>query len=143
MELLQTVFTDVNWWVVLLAVLSTMPVGYMWYDLKVGFGKKWAKLVGLSEKQLNDTSNMGKTFGVMLFVSLLTALLLNVLLKEFGVTGFVDSLVFGAVVGLVLRGGAHFIHNGFTKRPDTLSWIDAGHDMVAIAVMCAILGVWG
>ncbi|HCR55949.1 TPA: hypothetical protein DIV49_03170 [Candidatus Saccharibacteria bacterium] len=143
MELLQTIFSDVNWWVVLVAVLSTLPVGYLWYDLKMGFGKKWAKLVGVTEKQMNDTSDMGKTFGVMLFVSLLTALLLNVLLKEYAVTDFVDGLVFGAVVGLVLRGGSHFIHNGFAKRSLELSWIDAGHDMVSVAVMAAILAVWG
>lgn len=47
-----------------------------------------------------------------------------------------------AVLGLVLRGGAHVVHNGFGGRSATLTAIDVAHDTVALALMGAILGVW-
>lgn len=143
MEALLESINQLNWWAVLAAVLSTLPVGYVWYDVKVGFGKSWMKLVGLKEKDMTDTSGMPKTFSVMLLTSLVTAVFLASMLHQFGVSGYVESLWFGLVTGLVLRGGAHFIHNGFAKRSDRLTAIDVGHDMASIAVMCVILGVWG
>ncbi len=142
MEALLANINQLNWWAILVAVLSTMPVGYVWYDFKIGFGKSWAKMVGLKESDMNDPTGMPKTFGVMLLTSLVTALLIASLLTSLGISGFMDSLWFGLLLGLVLRGGAHFIHNGFARKPDSLSVIDAGHDMVSIAVMTVILGVW-
>lgn len=133
---------NLNWWAVIAAVAATMPVGFVWYDLKMGFGKRWSKLVGLSEAQMNSSEGMAKTFGTMITITLVAAVLLSLLMRGLGIEGFVQSALFGAMVGFALRGGAHFVHNGFAKRSDTLTWIDVGHDTVSFTVMAIILGVW-
>lgn len=142
MDFISNSWESINWWAVIVAVLSSMPVGYLWYDLKVGFGRPWAKMNGLKEKDLQNPENFGKTMGVMLLFAVATAITLACLQLALGISGFVDSVVFGIIVGLVFRGGAHFIHNGYTKRPDSLTLIDAGHDVVSIVVMSVILGMW-
>lgn len=134
---------QVNWWIIIVATLSTLPVGYLWYDLKLGFGKRWAELNKLKVNDLQKSDGMAATFTTMLLTSLVTAFLMACLIKATGVTGFWDSFFFGLVVGLVFRGGAHFIHNGFTKKPFELTLIDTGHDLFSLAVMAIILGLWG
>jgi hypothetical protein len=142
MEFITSTVEQLNWWAILLATLSTLPVGYLWYDLKVGFGKKWAKLNDLKVKDLEAGEGMASTFAVMLVTSLATAFMLACLIKATGVEGFWDSLLFGLIFGIIFRGGAHFIHNGFTRKPMELTLLDAGHDMASLTVMALILGLW-
>lgn len=142
MEFIADSIANINWWAVVAATAATMPVGYVWYDLKLGFGKRWSQLNGLSEKDLNSGKGMGLTFTVMLATSFATALLMACLMSATNVVGFWDALIFGLLFGIVLRGGAHFIHNGFTRKPMELTLIDAGHDMVSLTVMALILGLW-
>lgn len=142
MEFISNATNQVNWWAIIIATLSTMPVGYVWYDLKIGFGKRWAKLVGLSAKDMQNSDGMAGRFAVMLLLSFITAFLIACLVQALNIEGFWDSLIFGLLLGFIFRGGAHFIHNGFTKKSADLSWIDAGHDTVSLAVMTVIIGLW-
>lgn len=142
MDFITNNVDQLNWWAILLATLSTMPVGYLWYDLKLGYGKRWAKLNGLDEKDLNSGEGMGSTFAMMLLTSLATAFVMACLIKVTFITGFAESVVFGVIFGLIFRGGAHFIHNGFTRKPLELTLIDVGHDVASLTVMAVILGLW-
>lgn len=138
-------FTDIlnklNWWAVLLGTLSTFVVGFLWYD-KRAFGKQWMKLVGLNEKDLSGGDGLAKSFTGTTIASLLTVITLGYLMVGLGVTGFLEGLVLGATVGAVFRLGTHVIHNGFAKRSGALTAIDGGHDIVALAVAGAVLGIW-
>jgi hypothetical protein len=141
-EFITNTVDQLNWWAILLATLSTMPIGYIWYDLKIGFGKHWAKLNGLSEKELGSSEGMTKTFGMMIALSFATAFFMACLIKATGITGFWDSFVFGVILGGIFRAGAHIIHDGFTKKPIELTLINAGHDIASLAVMAVIIGLW-
>lgn len=138
-------FTEIlgklNWWAVLLATLSSFVVGFLWYD-KRAFGKQWMKLVGLTEKQLNSSKNMGATFTWTGIASLLSAVTLGYLMIALGVSGLLEGLLFGGVIGAAFRLGGHVIHNGFSRRPAALTAIDGGHDIIALATMGALLGMW-
>lgn len=142
MEFITSAIDQLNWWAIVVATLSTLPVGYVWYGLKIGFGKRWAKLNSLKAKDLESSDGMAKTFAIMLITSLLTAIVIASLVIAAGVTGFWNILVFGVIAGLLLRGGAHFIHNGFTRKPLQLTLIDAGHDLVSLTVITLIVGLW-
>ena len=142
MEFITNSINTINWWAVVVATISTMPVGYVWYDLKIGFGTRWAKLNHLNEKELGSSDGMVPTFAIMLAVSFITAFLMACFIKTTNVEGFLDSLIFGLLFGVVLRGGAHFRHNGFTIQPLELTLIDVGHDMLSLTVMALILGLW-
>lgn len=137
-------FTEIlgklNWWTILLATLSSFVVGFLWYD-KRAFGKAWMRLVGLNEKQINNSEGT-RTFTFTGIASLLSSITLGYLMIALGVTGFLEGLVFGATIGAVFRLGGHIIHNGFSKRPAALTAIDGGHDVLALAVAGALLGIW-
>ena len=142
MEFITNTMDRVNWWAIIVATLSTMPVGYVWYDLKMGFGKRWAKLVGLKEKDMQNSDGMASRFAVMLLLSFISAVLITCLVITLDISGLWNSLIFGVLIGFFLRGAAHFIHNGFSKKTSELSWIDAGDDTVSIAVMTIIISLW-
>jgi hypothetical protein len=132
---------DLNWWAVLVATLSTFVVGFLFYSTGA-LGRQWASLVGLTEEEMNSSAGAGPRFAATGVASLLTAILLGALILATGLDGLGEGLLFGAVVGLVFRAGAHVIHNGFAHLPTRLTLIDGLHDVVALAVMGAILGVW-
>lgn len=142
MEFILDSVQHMNWLAVLVASLVPFIIGFVWYSYDYGFGKRWSKLVGLKKSDLEKTDGMVMTFGVLAIFAVATAVVLAGLLKATGTVGVMDSLVFGVVIGVVLRGGAHFIHNGFAKRPVELTLLDVGHDMISVGVMAAVLGAW-
>lgn len=131
--------SDVNWLAVVLATLSSFVVGFVWYDKRV-FGTKWMKLVGLTEKQMNNTEGMGQTFLMTAVAGLLGNTVMNMLMVASQTVGFIEGGIFGAVLGFTIRGSAHVIHNGFAKRSSDLTSIDLLHDTVAMALAGAIVG---
>lgn len=137
----ETVINELNWWAIVVAALSSFVVGFFWYDKKT-FGQKWMKLVGISEKQMNSTDGMATTFTMTGIASLLTAFTLAYLMNITAIEGALNGLVFGAIIGFVFRASAHVIHNGFAQRDKTLTLIDGAHDVVAIALMGLIIGIW-
>ncbi|MEK8225404.1 DUF1761 domain-containing protein [Oerskovia sp. M15] len=131
---------DLNWWAVIVATASTFAVGFLFYATGA-LGRRWAGLVGLTEEEMNSGAGRPR-FAATAVASVLTAILLGALILATGVDGLWEGLLFGAAVGLVFRAGAHVIHNGFAHLPTQLTVIDSLHDVIALAVMGAILGVW-
>lgn len=56
-------------------------------------------------------------------------------------SGWGQGLVFGLVLGLVFRAGAHAIHNGFARRSPMVTVIDGLHDIGALALAGLVLGL--
>jgi hypothetical protein len=132
---------DLNWLGVVLAALSNFLVGFVWYSHSA-FGARWGDLVGLSEDDMQSSEGMGPRFGLLGLVALVTAIVLGLVMAGLGVESVVGGAVLGLALGLVVRGGAHQVHNGFAMRSGTLTLIDAGHDAVAMTLMGAILGAF-
>jgi hypothetical protein len=132
---------DLNWWAVLVATASTFLVGFLYYSTGA-LGRQWAGLVGLTEEEMNAVDGVWLRFAATAVTSLLTAILLGALFLATGVDGLWDGLLLGALVGLVFRAGGHVIHHGFARMPTRLTVIDGLHDVIALAVMGAILGAW-
>jgi hypothetical protein len=132
---------DLNWLAVVIAALSNFLVGFVWYDRRV-FGARWGELVGLSEEDMGSGAGMGVRFALLGLVALLTAIVLGLVMGGLGIDSLAGGLVVGAVLGLVVRAGAHQIHNGFARRPGALTLIDGAHDTVAMALMGAIIGAF-
>lgn len=59
---------EMNWIAILVAALSTLVVGFIWYHPKV-FGVAWMKETGLTEEELSK-GNMVKIFGLTYIFSL-------------------------------------------------------------------------
>ncbi len=134
-------FDGVNWVAVLVAFLASFGLGALWYS-KVAFLPKWAELGNISEEDMQGTG-MGAAFGGTFLANALGVVLLALLMNGLGVTGIGGGLTLGLLIGLVFRGGAHALHNGFALRNPMITGIDTAHDSVALAVAGAILGAMG
>lgn len=131
--------SQINWLAVLLAFVASMAIGFVWY-MPAALGNRWMAAIGKTEE---DLKNIGGGAGIwlpMMLASALTAILLAVLISKLGLDNALAGAWFALVLGLVFRAGGQVIHNGFAGRPAAVTVIDAGHDLVAMAVSGAIIG---
>ena len=136
---------QINYWAVLLAALSSMVVGSIWYAKGV-FGNSWAKEAGIKLGDMKG-SNMGVTMGLTFVLSLLTAYVLAHVTflsnKFFGDSFLQDALstAFWLWLGLVVTRMA--THNLFEQRTGKFIWLNIGNEFVTIMLMGVIIGWLG
>jgi hypothetical protein len=133
---------EINYWAVLLATLSSMVVGSIWYSMKV-FGKRWAQL---AKVDMDRGGSAVIPILVTLIVSFLTAWILagsTYLAWEFYGGGYLPAAL---GTGVILWAGftaARFItHDAFEGRPTSLTVLNIAHELVTIVIMAIIIGVW-
>lgn len=135
---------NVNLWGVLLAALSTMVVGSIWYAPSV-FGRTWMKLAKIEEKK-QMTAKEKLMFMWVFLLSLLTAYVLAHVAylahSFFGHSFFQDavSTAFWVWLGFVVT--RLLTHNMFDKRPGKLTLLAIGNEFVTIMVMGVIIGLF-
>src|SRR5579872_3650457 len=72
--------THVSVWGVILAALSALVIGSIWYA-KPLFGKSWMKAAGVTDQEMKKSFSMAMP--VLIVVSLLTAYVLALFIKYF------------------------------------------------------------
>jgi len=129
----------VNWMSVAFAFLLSFGLGWLWYSPQ-GFFNPWKRAAGITDQRMQE-ADMGMAFAGTAAANLFGVILLAVLMAAADVSGWWQGLAFGAIVGLVFRGGAHALHNGFAIRKPLVTLIDAAHDTVALALAGLIIGL--
>lgn len=132
---------DANYWAIIVATLSTLPVGFFWYSMGM-FGSKWARLVGLKKKDIENPKGMGRIFAFMLAGAFIAATMLTVLMQATGINGPVEGSILGFLIGIAFRATAQVMHVGYERKSLELAVINGMHDAVQLAVMGAIIGAW-
>lgn len=135
---------QINWLAVVLAMLSTMVVGSIWYAKGV-FGRRWMKLVGIKEQ---DTSQgAGKAIVITLIVSFITAYVLahvTFLSNQFFGNSFLqDALTTAFWVWLGFVAARVITHDAFEQRPMELTAMNVMHEFVTFMVMGLVIGLLG
>jgi len=130
---------DVTWVGVAVATLAGFIVTTAWYHPRA-LGTVWARLAGVDVGDLR--AGMAPRAATTAVVLALTAVVFCVLQLELGVTSVIGGLAFGAFVGLVLRLAWGFIHGAYEGRPALLTVLDGAYDVVALAVIGAVLGAF-
>lgn len=135
---------EVNYFAVLLAMLSSMVVGSVWYAQSV-FGKTWAKLARVDMK--NSKASAMKPILVTMVVSLLTAYVLAhvaYLSHVFFKNSFLqDSLATAFWLWLGLTAARFITHDAFEGRPAKLTLLNCAHELVTLLVMGLVIGLFG
>ena len=131
--------SDINWLAVLLAFISSMVVGFVWYMPAV-LGRKWMEAIGKTEDDLKNIEGGAGIWLPMMFASAITSILLAVFISALDANTFWGGAFVGIIIGLIFRAGGHVIHNGFAGRPSAVTLIDSGHDVLALAIAGAIIG---
>lgn len=134
---------EINYWAVLLAMISSMIVGSVWYTPKV-FGTRWAKLANV------DMTGSAKSavwpIVTTLIVSFVTAWVLagaSAIAWHFYEGSFFVAAVVTAILLWAGFTAARFItHDAFEGRPTALTTMNIAHELVTVVIMAVLIGVW-
>jgi uncharacterized membrane protein len=133
----------VNWWAVVLAMLSTMVVGTIWYAKPV-FGRFWMKLIGKSEKEMAK-NGMVRPIVLTLVASFFSAAILAyaaLLCKDFFRSSYLEaSLLTAFWLWLGFVAARMLTHDAFEGRPWQLTVLNMTHELVTFTVMGLIIGL--
>lgn len=134
-----TSLQHLNWLAILLAFVSSMIIGFVWYMPAI-LGKRWMQAIGKTADDLKKIDGGAAIWIPMMVAAALTSILLAVLISKLDLHGSLGAGFFALVIAAVFRVGAHVIHNGFAGRPSAVTLIDSGHDIVAMTVAGSIIG---
>ncbi len=133
----------INYWAVILATLSTMVVGSIWYTPKV-FGTRWAKLANVDMNRPGSSATLAIIVTVV--VSFVSAWVLAaatvVAWHAFGGSFLLTAVGTGAVLWAGFTAARFITHDAFEGRPTSLTVLNIAHELVTVLVMALIIGVW-
>jgi len=136
----------INYFAIVLAALSTMFVGSVWYTPKV-FGNTWMKLAKVDPNQKVSGWSMTSLLGGAFLTSLITAFVLayfaGVTHKAFGGSFLNGALFVGLLGWLGFTATRIHMHDSFEGRRKKLTSLNIAHEFVAIMIMALIIGVMG
>jgi len=128
----------VNWLAVLVAGISAFVVGGIWYSPGL-FGNVWMKENKIGQEDIRR-SDKGRIFGSALILALVMSTNLALFLSDAK-----TDLRWGFIAGL-LTGVWVFCGLAITAMFELRTWryvfINGGYQLVALALMGAIIGVW-
>lgn len=133
---------QVNWLAVVLATVSTMIVGSIWYAPKV-FGNKWLRLIGKDPKDMQGsaTGPIITTF-VVSFISAYVLAHVAYLSNSFFHHSFLyDAVMTGFWLWLGFVAARLITHDAFEMRPKALTVLNVTHEFITITVMAVIIGL--
>jgi hypothetical protein len=135
---------DINYWAVLLAGLSSMVVGSIWY-LPAVFGKAWMKYTKVKMNRSESVGKMAWMYGSTFVASVVTAYVLAHMAfignKFMGDSFLSDSLQAGFWLWLGFTAARMYVHDVFEGRRKKLFLLNASHELVTILVMALIIGL--
>lgn len=135
---------EVNIWAVLLATVSSMVVGSIWYAEAV-FGKYWMKAVGHDAESMKSGSTA--PIVVTVIVSFITAWVLAgaaAIAQNFYHGNFLTNTLLTTLILWAGFTAARFItHDAFDRRPPGLTVLNVAHELVTLLVMALIIGLFG
>lgn len=135
----------INWLAILACGVAAMAIGFVWYGPL--FGKEWMKLVGMTQKKIDEAKqDMTTTYTTSFAVSLLMAYALAHFIW-FTAPGAVDLAIgvktaLWAWAGFVVTVGINNSLFASVKKPSKLFMIESGYYLTTLLVMGIILAVW-
>jgi len=135
---------EINIWAVLLATLSSMVVGSVWYTPKV-FGNYWMRVAKVTPS--GEAKDAVKPILITLVVSFVSALVLagSAAISQhfYGGNFLVNSLVTAVILWAGFTAARFITHDAFEGRPTGLTALNCAHELVTLTVMALIIGLFG
>ena len=132
---------QINLWGVLLAAVSSMVIGMLYYA-KPAFGAEWMKMAKVDSKKFEK--EMPKIMPWVFLAALVTAYVVayvTFLYVNFFHTSWLRA---GVVTSLILWLGVSatttFVHNSLDQRPRALTAISLGNRLLSLLAMGLIIG---
>ena len=132
---------ELNFLAVGTATVLTFVLGGLWYSPLL-FGKPWMAGHGYTETELREKqAGMGPTYAISFVCWLVMATVLALVAPHFG-DGVLPTLHMGLLLWLGFAATVGLTNNLFSDNPLSLWAIDAGYQVVSIAIMAVVLGLW-
>ena len=136
---------SLNWLAILVAAISTMIVGFVWYSPLL-FAKPWMREMGYDPNDKAKTQEMQKSAGPAyagsFVASLISAFTLALILHGLNAQGLDFGLMVSFHVWLGFVATVQFTGALFMKQSMKLFAINTGYQLVCYLVMGAILTAW-
>ena len=133
---------DINYLAVILATLSSMIVGSIWYTPKV-FGNYWMRAANITPS--GTASDAVRPIVITVIVSFVTAWVLAgaafISWDFYGGSFFVNTLVTALILWAGFTAARFITHDAFDGRPTGLTVLNVAHELVTIVIMAIIIGV--
>jgi Protein of unknown function (DUF1761) len=136
-------FAGVNYWAVLVAAVVAWIAGAAWY---MSLGKVWQAAVGMTPEKMQENRNRPYAWVpfVLVFLGhLVMAWTLAGILGHFGTVNLKDGVITGALCWFGFVFTVILTNNAFAMRSYRLTAIDAGHYLLVLVIMGAIIGAMG
>jgi hypothetical protein len=134
---------EINYIAVVLATVSSMIVGSVWYTPKV-FGNYWMKAANITPS--GKASDAVRPILITVVVSFITAWVLAgaayISWDFYGGSFFVNALVTTIILWAGFTAARFITHDAFDGRPAGLTVLNVAHEFVTLVIMAIIIGVW-
>jgi hypothetical protein len=132
---------SINVWAVLLAAVSSMVVGMIYYAQPF-LGKYWMKLAKVNQKRFEKEmpKQMIGVFVAALITAEVTAYF-TFLYHYFFVDSWIEAGATTALILWLISMTTLFIHNSLDQRPANLTYISMGNRLASLLAMGIIIGL--
>jgi len=141
---------NINWLALIVASLSTLVVGFIWYHPRV-FGTIWMKEVGMTEEKAKN-SNMALVFGLSVVLAFFVSFFLLALVMTGGhpdyphgaeeFMTFKHGVAHGTMLGLFVALPIIITNGLFEQRSFKYMMVITGYWVVSFAIMGGIINAW-
>jgi len=134
---------DINYLAVLVAAISQMIIGAIWYGPL--FGKEWINYMGFKKdkKSMQKMKEGAKKSYIWMFIgSVITAMVFSYIIDYADATTAIDGMIggFWIWIGFVVPLLAGMVL--WEGKSKGLYYINVGYYLVSLMIMGAILAVW-
>src|SRR3972149_9178534 len=137
-------FGSINWLAVLVCVLASMVIGFVWYSPKAFFPAWWKGIGRTGEPGMSDYGSMGMglTWGLTILSALVEAVFVAVLLNALGANTLAAGVSTAFILWLGLVATTNLVNKLFAGWSLKVLAIEAGNHLVTLLAYGAILGAW-
>lgn len=135
-------FLNINILAILACGIAAMIIGFFWYGNFL-FGKQWAKLVGLTQKDIESQKDkMPVTYGVMFAGALIMAVILALFIGFANAVTLTQGMTVAFLSWFGFVGAVKISDVLFSQKPLKLYYIEAGYYLATLLVMSIIITSW-
>ncbi len=140
MDIIETL-QNLNYFAVATATITSYVLGFGWYHWGV-FGEAWAKALGISKEEADNTEGLGGAFVISLVSGLAKTIFIALLVSATNISDILSGAFFGGALAVVFTATSLGYYNGFARTPSKLTFINSAHSVIELVLIGVILGAF-
>lgn len=131
---------ELNIVAILIAAALEVVIGAVWFNAPFAFNKQWLIGIGKTAAQVAEEASPLSIISAIVG-SIITAVVLAIIIGWLNINTWSGGLLVGLLMAFGFSANMAFIKDRFETRLLTLSLINAGHDIVILGLMGAVIGL--